>query len=98
MIAVGPARPAWAVGAGPFVFFDAFGADAGGEPRVKVYFAASSQVADFLAFAPGFTGGVRVAVGDIDGDGIDDIVAGAGPGGGPHVQVFRGICTGGFTV
>jgi len=73
--------------------FDAFGMDAGGEPRVKVYLSQFFEVADFLAFPSSFRGGVRVAVGDIDGDGIDDVVVAAGPGGGPHVKVFKGVCS-----
>ena len=79
------------------LLFDAFGADAGGPPRVKVFVSTAQQIADFLAFEPTFRGGVRVAVGDVNGDGIDDVVVGAGPGGGSRVMVFRGTCSGTFT-
>jgi hypothetical protein len=44
---------------------------------------------EFLAFAPAFTGGVSIAVGDVDGDSVPEIIVGAGPGGGPHVKIFR---------
>ena len=69
----------------------ATGADAGGGPHVKVFDAKThGKVMEFFAYAPSFTGGVRVAVGDVNGDGVPDIVTGAGPGGGPHVKVFSG--------
>src|SRR5262249_10913174 len=48
------------------------------------------QKAQFLAFDPGFAGGVHVAVGDVNGDGVADIVVAAAAGGGPHVKVVDG--------
>jgi len=69
------------------------GAGSCGGPHVKV-FTFPQRVAvlrEFFAYDPAFTGGVRVAAGDIDRDGFADIVTGAGPCGGPHVQVFSGF-------
>jgi hypothetical protein len=69
----------------------AVGADAGTLPEVKVYDALTGALRfDFFAFAVGFRGGVRVAVADVDGDGFNDIICAAGPGGGPEVRVFSG--------
>lgn len=65
----------------------AVGAGAGGGPRVDV-FQNDVLITSFFAFVPNFIGGVRVAVGDVDGDGVPDIVAAAGAGGGPNVKVF----------
>src|SRR5205807_197261 len=39
---------------------------------------------------PKFMGGVRVATGDVNGDGVDDIITAPGPTGGPHIKVFDG--------
>jgi hypothetical protein len=67
------------------------GADAGGGPQVNVYNATTGALEDaFFAYNPAFTGGVRVAAGDVNGDGIPDVICAAGPGGGPHVEVFDG--------
>lgn len=61
--------------------------DAGGGPVVKINFDNGSGFS-FFAYAPTFTGGVRTAIGDINGDGQPDLVTAAGPGGGPHVVVW----------
>jgi len=69
------------VGAGP-------GAPGG---HVKVFDGRTGALLrSFFAFE-GFRGGVRVAAGDVDGDGRADLVVGAGPGAGSHVKVFSGL-------
>jgi len=71
-----------AVGAGP-------GAPGG---HVKVFDGQTGlELLSFFAFDPNFTGGVRVAAGDVDGDKIPEIITGAGIGAQPHVKVFRAI-------
>ena len=67
------------------------GAGQGGGPSVKVFDGTSNTLLrSFFAYDASFTGGVRVAAGDVNGDGFADIITGAGPGGGPHVKVFDG--------
>ena len=39
----------------------------------------------------GFAGTVSIAVGDINGDGFDDVIVGAGPSAGPRIVVLNGI-------
>lgn len=71
--------------------FLAAGADAGSEPRVRIFNSdTGAEMANFLAYDPAFRGGVRVASGDVNGDGVPDIITGAGATGGPHVKVFEG--------
>ncbi len=67
------------------------GAGKGGGPHVRIIDEVGDNRAlgEFYAYVAGFLGGVDVAAGDIDGDGIDEIITGAGPGGGPHVKIFR---------
>ncbi len=71
----------YAVGAGP-----------GGAPVINIYNALTNKfVRNFLAYDAGFTGGVRVTLGDLTGDEIPEIIATPGAGGGPNVRVFDSI-------
>jgi hypothetical protein len=67
--------------------FTAFGADAGGGPLVTITFA-NGTYTSFFAYDPAFRGGVRVALGDVNADGTPEVITGAGPGGGPQVNVY----------
>ncbi len=70
------------------------GAGPGAGPHVKVFDGRSgAELSSFFAYAPGFKGGVRVAAGDVDGDGFADIITGSGLGAQPHVKVFDGATT-----
>lgn len=78
----------------------AIGAGRGGGPHVKILDdnGKDDLTLGFFAYDPAFPGGVDVAAGDVDGDGQDEIITGAGPGGGPHVRIFEkdGTPIGGF--
>jgi hypothetical protein len=65
------------------------GPGAGGGPHVRVWdlgSGAAVEDAGWMAYEPGFHGGVKVGGGEIDGSRA--VVTGAGPGGGPHVRLF----------
>src|SRR5688500_2280944 len=71
--------------------FSVTGVNEGASPEVKLYsMPGQSVVRAFFAYDPNFFGGVRVALGDVNGDGEPDIITGAGPGGFPTVKVFNG--------
>ncbi|MFO0810292.1 MAG: VCBS repeat-containing protein [Gemmataceae bacterium] len=80
--------PTPAVVAAPLV---AVGSDTGYKPGVRVYDTSTGQVKfSFLAYEPTFKGGVRVATGDVNGDGVADIVTAPGPGRSPLIKVYDG--------
>lgn len=66
--------------------------DEGGGPRVKLISGRTGlPILDFFGIDdPNFRGGARTAMGDINGDGIPDLVVAAGFGGGPRVAVWDG--------
>lgn len=61
----------------------------GASPQVHVYALSGTRKSSFFAYHPNFTGGFNVAVGDVDGDGVKEIVTTPLSGGGPHVRVFE---------
>ena len=79
------------------------GAGAGGGPRVSVFTLnpatnALIPIADFFAYAPGVQTGVRVASGDLNKVGRDNLITAPGPGGGPQVNVYDGVRNRGRTI
>jgi hypothetical protein len=68
------------------------GADAGTNPEVRAFGGGALHgqlIRDFYAFAMSYSGGVRVAAGDVNGDGITDIITGTARGA-SQVRVFSG--------
>jgi len=63
--------------------------ESGSPPIVQVFTNSGTEiVASFEAYDTSFTGGVRLTMGDVDGDGAEEIVVVPGPGGGPQVRIF----------
>lgn len=57
--------------------------------QIKVYKSNGLLESSFIAFDQGFKGGVDIAAADLNFDGKSEILAGAGPGGAPHVRAFN---------
>ena len=88
-VAVTPAAPppnAGLVGARQF----AVGVGEGGSPLVSLVGPDGKTLLQRPAFDPSFTGGVRTAADDLNGDGIAEVVAGTGPGSVTVVRVYDG--------
>jgi serralysin len=64
----------------------------GGGPHVKIFANGqpTAMTGSFFAYDPGFAGGVNVAVGDVDGDGAEEILTSPGRGAEANVKVFGG--------
>jgi hypothetical protein len=68
----------------------AAGADAGGGPVARLFGPGGAEQFSLTPFDASFTGGVRVAAGDFNGDGVPDLAVGTGPGIATSVRVFDG--------
>jgi hypothetical protein len=67
----------------------AVAAASNGGPRVAIFDGAEGEVVqDFFVYEPTFTGGVTVAIGDVNGDGANDLITGTGTGGAPRVTAI----------
>jgi hypothetical protein len=66
--------------------------DAGGLPVVRIYNSVTNApIVDIFAYDPGFLGGVKIAMADVNNDGTPDLITGTGVGSPPHVKVFDGL-------
>lgn len=61
-----------------------------GPAVVNVFGSDGSLKFQLTPYGKDWTGGISTAVGDVNGDGVLDVITGAGNGGGPHVKVFNG--------
>ena len=62
---------------------------AGSDARVRVYDRTGKQIRSFLVFPTSYRGGVSLAVGDVNGDGMSEVVVSTETGS-SHVRVFSG--------
>jgi subtilisin family serine protease len=63
---------------------------AGRDPQIKIYDLDLKLKKQFLAYKKNWQGGLNLSAGDINNDGISEIVLGANPGAAPHVRIFDG--------
>jgi len=60
-----------------------------GEPKIKIFSNMGEIISEgWYVYDAGFRGGVKIALGDLNGNGYKEIVTGTGFGGGPHVRIF----------
>lgn len=70
----------------------------GNKPRVRVFDAETMEFKfEFLAYEAAYEGGVSVAVGDVNEDGLPDVVTAPGRLRAPEVRVFNGSPQSGVT-
>ncbi|MFA6131759.1 MAG: putative glycoside hydrolase [Patescibacteria group bacterium] len=66
------------------------GTEYGAGPQIRIFNKDGVLInPGFFAYDSAFRGGVHVTLGDVNGDGNLEIIAGAGKSGGPHVRIFN---------
>jgi hypothetical protein len=66
------------------------GAGQRGGPHVRIFTPQGNALGGFFAYHRRFRGGVDVAVGDVTGDGVAEIVTAPGAGRSPHIRIVTG--------
>lgn len=61
----------------------------GRDPEIKIFNHQAKLLKSFYGFNLKWQNGVNLATGDVDNDGLKDIILSAYPGGAPHVRVFN---------
>lgn len=64
------------------------GAGTGMKPLVQIYDSEYNKIREWLGFESSFKGGLRIAAGDLDHNGVDEIIIGPGKGKAPIIRVF----------
>jgi hypothetical protein len=62
-------------------------------PHIRTFNGQTGQTiisSGFFAYATHIRTGIRVATGDVDGDGRDEIISSTGKGAAPHIRIFEG--------
>jgi hypothetical protein len=84
-----PPRPPWQALPTSGSYYSV-GRDIGVSPTVDVYDSSGNLMDRFQAFGGASVGGVRVATGDLNGDGFADVVCATGAGTPGQVEIFSG--------
>ncbi len=63
----------------------------GGGPHIRIFDDRGKLLSEFFAYGADFHGGVNIALGDVNNDGINEIITAPGPGGGPHMLVLMAV-------